>query len=95
MGEACYILRHIFDGIGQPLSYFKNNLGMSAFDFVEISILLSILALYDYFDMRDNSLEILNKKNVVVRWCVYIIIGLMTVFLSQKGEVAEFVYFQF
>lgn len=95
LGESCYIIQHLFEGIDCPLNYFRNNLGISVLNFIGMGMMILILALYDYIDARENAIQKLSEKNFAVRWSVYIIIGLIVVFLSQKGEVAEFVYFQF
>ncbi len=54
-----------------------------------------ILAVYDFLHKdRDILLEVPKKKKGLV-WSLYLMLGLLVVFFSQKGVAAAFVYFQF
>lgn len=98
--EAIYFFSHMFCGINDPIKYLK--LGIT--DIMGKDIVVSYfffcfcpLFIYDYVGARKNidTAKLLSNKNIIFQWVIYIIMGLLIVFLSPKGVATEFVYFQF
>ncbi len=98
IGDAAYVIGHLFDNIQNPMEYLRSgftDIGMSKLKFALEFFLIALLGLFDFFSLKKDVIAELGRKKLVVRWAVYICLGLMIVFLSQKGVAAEFVYFQF
>ena len=98
LGDAMYVIGHMFTGIASPISYLKKgftDIGMGKEELIKECLLILILAIYDYFSLSRDVIDRISKKKTIIRWIVYICFGLIVVFLSQKGVAAEFVYFQF
>lgn len=97
--DAHYIIVHMLDGISMPISYVKNGLNdMGIYtwhELLQISGMLGILLIYDYVSLRKDVFLLLQKCNVVVRWCFYLVLGVSIILMAQKGVKTEFVYFQF
>lgn len=95
LGDAVYILRHLTDGILSPHSYLICNIPFSP---VRLGFILSsivLLGIFDAFNYHGDAIDMLTKRGKLAQWIVYILLGLLIVFGSQKGVAAEFVYFQF
>lgn len=98
MRDAAYVIGHLFDNILSPTDYLYDgfqNIGMDKVAFAKEIFLMAIMGVYDFFSLKVDVISELSKKNLVMRWTVYIWLGLIIVFFSQKGVAAEFVYFQF
>ncbi|MCQ2441852.1 MAG: MBOAT family protein [Oscillospiraceae bacterium] len=96
--DAFYVISHLFTGISAPLAYVKDGLAaieMEKFILLKEACLIFMMAAYDYFSLQVDVIQEISKKNVVIRWLVYLCLGWIIVFFSQKGVAAEFVYFQF
>ena len=97
--EAIYIFSNAFNKIdGNVTKYFHDgfsNIGMGKFPFALTCITLLVLISYDYFSLNHNVIETISSKKKLIRWAVYIALGLYITFLSPKGVTTEFVYFQF
>lgn len=98
--DAVYIITHFFDGLSHPGQYFKTglvNIGieMDKILWLKLIILIVILSVYDMYSLKIDVIGELSKKNLLIRWIIYVSMLLIIVFLSQKGVAAEFVYFQF
>lgn len=93
--DAFYILSHTLTGITQPGQYLHNTLGISNLKLLVVFGLIFILALYDLLDYDGQLIRKLSAKPAAVQWAVYLLLGLIIIFCSQKGAAAEFVYFQF
>ena len=68
--------------MGGLLNFIIFMLPLTAYDFVSIK--------YE----RDAG-EIISEKSGILSWLFYVFIGLIVVFMSQKGVAAQFVYMQF
>ena len=98
MGDAAYVIGHLFDNIRNPIKYLHDGfvkIGMDKVMFAREMILVAIMGVFDFLSVKTDVISQLSRKNLVVRWAVYICLGLIIVFFSQKGVAAEFVYFQF
>ena len=85
----------MFAGIGNIGSYVASGIAEMVLPVGYIGVLLIILFAYDLIGMNTDTIEKLNKKFPWIKWPIYIIMTLIVVFLSQKGEPAEFIYLQF
>ena len=92
--DAGYIFGHIFEGIGDLTGYFHSEL-LSRADLVLLFLYVTILAVYDCLDYTGCAVRKLSAVSKIWQWTIYLCIGLMIVFCSQKGAPTEFVYFQF
>ena len=98
MGDAVYVIGHLFDNILNPVDYLRDgfrNIGMGKVLAAKVISLMPILGVFDFFSLKVDVISELSKKNLIMRWMAYICLGLIMVFFSQKGVAAEFVYFQF
>lgn len=102
LGDAWYVLSHMSDGIASPVSYIRSgciSLGIDKFRLVYLAALIFILMAADYGLYRNKGhktgrMEAL-MKNRAAEWALYVMLGVLIVLFSQKGEAAEFIYFQF
>lgn len=101
IAESGYIWMHLLDGITDPVHYLWKG-------FADINMYKEILfgccvlfflplAYYDYIAIKNNKngVEVLDEKSKLFQWCFWLLIGLITLFLSPKGVPEDFVYFQF
>ena len=96
--DAIYVYKNILIDIDTPLRYLKNgfnDIGISVVRLIHLVTLIIILIVVDGINLRNNIVVKVNSQKVIVQWCVYLMLGLLVVFFSQKGVAAEFVYFQF
>jgi D-alanyl-lipoteichoic acid acyltransferase DltB (MBOAT superfamily) len=93
--DAVYVIKNTFCGISNPKTYLMSSLGLNRWSLLVIFGTIFILMLYDYFNINGKIIEKVERWNKVAQWVLYIVVGLMIVFISQKGVAAEFVYFQF
>jgi D-alanyl-lipoteichoic acid acyltransferase DltB (MBOAT superfamily) len=93
--DAVYVIKNTVYGISNPSTYVLSSLGLNRWILLFILITILILALYDYFNIDGKAIEKVGHWNKAVQWGLYIVVGLMIVFLSQKGVATDFVYFQF
>ncbi|MDY6400416.1 MAG: MBOAT family O-acyltransferase [Synergistales bacterium] len=96
--EAVYVFSNMFSGIGSLINYLHQgfvHIGMDRFLFASFCITFFVMLMFDYFSREIDVITTLNNKNQILRWFAYIAIGMIIIFLSQKGVATEFVYFQF
>ena len=93
--DALYIVRHIFSGMGNPMADLAVGLVISKINLLIISVMLLILAVYDFLNYKTDIIEKISGESTIFQWVIYIMLGLIVVFCSKKGVPAEFVYFQF
>lgn len=98
--EAIYLFANAFEGISSPLLYLKSGfdgISMTMGGLIDFAIFMTPLAFCGYFSGRTDcdAVDLLSKKHSIVQWSFYVLIGLMIVFMSQKGVAAEFIYMQF
>ncbi len=92
--DAGYVLFHAFEGITDLSTYFRSQM-ISPRGLLPILIYIAILAAYDYLDYLGVAIAKIGETKKLFQWILYVSIGLIIVFCSQKGVAAEFVYFQF
>lgn len=98
IGDAFYVIGHLFDGISSPVRYLKDgfrDIGMGELVFLMVAFCVLLLGIFDLLSLKWDVIEMVSQKGMVTRWLIYILFLLVIVFFSQKGIPAEFVYFQF
>lgn len=97
--DAIYVIEHLFDDISNPITYLHDgfflNTGVGKGRLFLVFIWILLLAVYDFLSLKMDVILEISKKDTIIRWGIYICLGLIIVFFSQKGVAAEFVYFQF
>lgn len=96
--DAFYVIGNCFEGISQPVGYLRNgfvDLGFSKVMLLIVGVCVCIMAGYDSMFLKEDFVEGILKKNKLMQWIFYIVIGLLIVFFSKKGVATEFIYFQF
>lgn len=96
--EAIYVYKNMLIDIDVPLRYLKNgfnDIGISVMRLIYLITLIVVLIIVDNINLRNDILVKINSQKVAVRWCIYLLLALMTILFAQKGVAAEFVYFQF
>ena len=99
LDDAIYVIVHMFDGIPHLFTYIRvglNDVGINTWaNLLQLIGILGVLTLYDAISLKTDVFVWLGKQHWLVRWIIYITLGLMTILLAQKGINTEFVYFQF
>lgn len=97
IGDATYVIGHLFDNIANPVDYLHRgfrDIAMDKATFTKEAFLIAILAVFDFFSLKMDIIAELGGKNIIVRYATYIC--LLYIILSYRAGVqAEFVYFQF
>lgn len=98
MEAAFYIFRNAFNGITNIVSYVKTgyiNLEIDKMVFCKLFILVLLLALFDFFQMKEDLLIRIKKCPIVIRWALYFVFTIIVMVLVPTGSGQEFIYFQF
>lgn len=99
LDDAIYVIVHMFDGIPHLFTYIRvglNDVGINTWaNLLQLIGILGVLTLYDAISLKTDVFVWLGKQHWLVRWIIYITLGLTTILLAQKGINTEFVYFQF
>lgn len=88
----------MFDGCGNVLGYIRNGctaLGITLEKGIFIAFILGILFVYDYISLNNDVIEIISKKNIILRWMVYVLGILFIIFFRAVNDTQAFIYFQF
>ena len=97
LGDAVYLLTHMFDGIGDPYIYMLQAYVDMDFCLGEAALLglyLVILMAYDYASLRTDVLMWVGGRRKAVRYVFYF--GLVTFIIFNRSIVeSAFIYFQF
>ena len=98
--ESIYIFTHSFDGITNLKSYILDGIaGLKEIQGGTKNILglMIILAIYDYLSLKEDAILRLGRKNLVLRWGVYMVFAffMSSIILLPSVKSAEFIYFQF
>ncbi len=95
---AFYVITHFTSGIMAPIDYLREGfavLDISILRLCYICVMLLILFIVDGLSYKKSVLERLKAKKGWVQWIIYMALSLLVILFAQKGEAAEFVYFQF
>lgn len=93
--DAWYLLGNMFTGITDIHGYvcgLFDSIKLSKTNFVIIGSELILLFIYDYLSLKENVIEKISSKPILIRWTIYVFFVLIIVQLSNKGEVVKFVY---
>ncbi len=100
-GDAVYVLTHLFEGIGDPVSYvrtgfdtFRNAGLMQSSDLQLAFIWIAVLLVHDFIELKQNAWEWLGRFGKPVRYTFYFALLFVILYSRQLGDY-EFVYFQF
>ncbi len=98
LGDAVYVISHMFEGIASPVAYLKNGfvgIGMNKAVLLKIFINVLVLAVFDFISLTCDIIEMINQKSIIVRWIIYI--GFVYLILTNLpvSNVTTFIYFQF
>ena len=104
ISEACYVLTHLLEGIGNPVAYLTDGyhafrsagmIQVSGIKTLAICILcILVLLIYDYLDQTKSVWERMGALKKPLRYTVYFLLLFVILYSRQLGEY-EFVYFQF
>jgi len=105
VGDALYIILHLFSGIAGELSNslkFLYNiqlqesflLGQPVYEFFALILSFSFVAILYFFQKGGSDRNLLSGKSVWVRWPIYYALIFGIVFLGVSTEM-KFIYFQF
>lgn len=98
LGDAIYVITHMFSGISSMAVYFSNIfvlLGMDKLTFVGMIVSIALLTWFDYRSLKCDVLGELAQKKTCLRWAVYVIFILFILFNIPVTSGQEFIYFQF
>ena len=98
MGDALYVVRHLLDGLANPLAYGKAAywaVSPGTVSLAATALSVALLFVYDLADEHGGAIAAVSRRPLVVRWCVYVGFLLMLVMLIPRETPAPFIYFQF
>lgn len=100
LGEAAYVFRNMFAGIGNPAGYLFSaidslrSIGIGKMKLLEAAVFTLVLAVYDACSLKTDCIKKISALPLAARWCVYVAFVIAVLFL-KSGTEAQFVYFQF
>ncbi len=100
INDAIYVFRQAFAGITVPPRWIQTGVSdlISLTDSLPFFVMLALLflfALLEIIDYRRNLIVWISNKAPIWRWAAYVIFVLVIILFSQKGEAADFIYFQY
>lgn len=98
IGDAFYVIRSMFTGIGSPSAYFHDcalqmELGLTNLMFHCLPMIP--LFLFDLASLKTDVIALISRQRFFIRWPVYILLLLVILLFSEKGVTTEFIYMQF
>jgi D-alanyl-lipoteichoic acid acyltransferase DltB (MBOAT superfamily) len=97
LGDAGYVILHLFDGISNPITYLHNgfsDIGMGKRNALSVTIFALLLAVYDYVSLTVDCIDKISKMPLIVRYGTYMLL-LFLIMCFRATQQTEFVYFQF
>ena len=101
LSDAIYVLTHLFEGIGDPVSYVKTGYEslrtaglIQSTDLKLVFLWIALLLAHDFIELRQNVWEWLGRFRKPLRYAFYFGLLFIILYHRQLGEY-EFVYFQF
>ena len=95
------MLTHLFEGIGDPVSYVKTGYEslrtaglIQSTDLKLVFLWIALLLAHDFIELRQNVWEWLGRFRKPLRYAFYFGLLFIILYHRQLGEY-EFVYFQF
>jgi D-alanyl-lipoteichoic acid acyltransferase DltB (MBOAT superfamily) len=97
LGDAGYVILHLFDGILDPITYLYSgfaDIGMVKMKFLTVTFGVLLLAIYDYISLKADCIDEISKMPLPVRYGAYMLL-LFLIMCFRATQQEEFVYFQF
>lgn len=97
ISDAWYVATHLFIGISNCETYFYNgimSINLISFHNLIVGFCILILFAYDAINLRRDSIELLTKQPIVIRYTIYFLLLFLIIYFKSSTP-AEFVYFQF
>ena len=98
LGDAVYVFAHAFDQLQSPVQYVVNglkSLGLTIVGCFDLLVMLGMLLCFDFFSLRTDVISGIGKAKPVVRWIIYVVFLLLTLYLLPTNPTGAFIYFQF
>lgn len=98
LSTAIYVYTHMLQGIGKFSEYISTGtkqLGIATLEGNLLTLVISMLAIFDYLSLRRDVFIAVKKLPVIVRWILYVAVLLVIIILSPLESAKEFIYFQF
>ena len=98
LGDAMYVVGHMFTGIVSPISYLYegiSNIGLEKKDLVFLMVSLIILMYFDYASLKMDVIEKISNYKVIIRWVIYLCLIVWMIINIPVIKQSEFLYFQF
>ncbi len=102
VSDAGYIIRHMLDGISNPITYLYggfSSIGLGKGSLLFLMPSLIGLIIYDYKSLKIDVISVISNKKTAIRWTVYILFLLWMIFNIlfniPTTDATEFIYFQF
>jgi alginate O-acetyltransferase complex protein AlgI len=96
--DALYVYGSMFAGIASPLTYFKDGWAALRFsdpDWVRIILILGLLFLFDFSNLKTDLIQRIQNKPLYQRTALYVLIGLLMIMTYTSVTSKAFIYFQF
>ncbi|HJB91981.1 MAG TPA: MBOAT family protein [Candidatus Eisenbergiella merdavium] len=98
IGDAFYVIRSMFTGIGSPSAYFHDcalQMGLGLTNLMFHCLPMIPLFLFDLASLKTDVIALISRQRFFIRWPVYILLLLVILLFSEKGVTTEFIYMQF
>lgn len=96
--DALYVLIRIPHGITSPVSYIVSGIhgcSLSLDDCFNVLMMVVVLFVFDYFNMRGDVIKKIGELKPVFRWSIYVAFLLFMLYLLPVTAGGAFIYFQF
>ncbi len=103
-GQAFYVIRHMFDGIGQFLFRINDigyitgvlvQLGLGRQDYFIVVSGVALIFFTEYLQYRKISLVKIDRYPLYVRWAIYYVLTISIFFFGSINTSQQFIYQQF
>ena len=98
LGDAMYVVGHMFTGIVSPISYLHDgisNIELQKRDLVFLMVSLILLMYFDYASLKMDVIEKISNYKVLTRWLIYVCLIVWMIMNIPVTKQVEFIYFQF
>lgn len=98
IADAFYVIGQMCKGAVHPVIKAGEIISALGLTYKKLVIIIGevlILLWYDYIAQREDPLQIISEKPVVIRWTIYVVFTLLVIQLSVKGSLTEFIYAAF
>lgn len=98
LSDIRHLYANCFVGLSSPISYIRaayEDLSLTRYSLVYLSFPLLILGLFDWNNTKFDVIERISSLKLVPRWCIYVLLVLLILFLYPVGAGHQFIYFKF